>query len=79
MSTKIIIIEKTVVDQVMDLRAELIILCEQVCEEDGKYTFAPLPTQEELFTQLLDKNQIPFLVLSPSTFPDSGIPAIHKE
>ncbi len=66
MSTKIVVIEKEVLDRMVDLRSELMILAEQVNEAEGEYCYVPLPAYAEAFTELLDRKQVPYYLATPS-------------
>jgi hypothetical protein len=56
----LVVVEKEVLDGMLELRAAVSRLCEHVHDVHGEYGYLPLPGRLKSLTELLDSRMVPY-------------------
>jgi hypothetical protein len=65
MSIDIVVVEKEVLDGMVELRSAVIGLSEQVFDVHGEYGYIPLPGRFKALTELLEGKIVPYYLSTP--------------
>ena len=63
----LVVVEKDVLDGMVELRSAVSRLCEQMHEVHGEYGYIPLPGRLKSLTDLLDSRMVPYYMSTPSS------------
>jgi hypothetical protein len=66
MGIDVVVVEKEVLDRMVELRSAVSRLSEQVYSIQGEYGYVPLPGRLKALTELLEERIVPYYLSTPT-------------